>query len=53
MSPRLEKNIGYAWVPIEHSKLGTRLTIVTPAGDREALVVKKPFIDPKKELPKS
>ena len=53
MSPRLEKNIGYAWVPIRFAKLGTRLSIVTPEGDRDAIVAKKPFIDPRKDLPKS
>ncbi len=52
-SPRLEKNIGYAMVPIEHSKLGTRLTVKTPSGDLGATVVLKPFIDPKKAIPKS
>jgi aminomethyltransferase len=52
-SPRLEKNIGYALVPIGLSKLGTKLVVETPMGDREATVVKKPFIDPKKEIPKS
>ena len=53
MSPRLKKNIGYAWVPIRLSKLGTEIEIVTPLGLRKAIVVKKPFIDPKKEVPKS
>ncbi len=53
MSPRLKKNIGYAWVPIEFSKLGTECEILTPAGSRKAIVVKKPFIDPNKEVPKS
>jgi len=52
-SPRLKKNIGYAWVPIPLSKLGTEIEIVTPAGPRRAIVVKRPFIDPKKEVPKS
>src|SRR5439155_5160538 len=52
-SPRLKKNIGYAWVPTPLSKLGTEIEIVTPAGPRRAIVVKRPFIDPKKELPKS
>ena len=52
-SPRLEKNLGYAWVPIELAKLGTELIIVTPAGERTATVVKKPFVDPKKDIPKS
>ncbi len=53
MSPRLKKNIGYAWVPIEFSKLGTGLEIVTPGGPRKAIVVKKPFLDPKKDIPKT
>ncbi len=53
ISPRLKKNIGYAWVPTPLSILGTEIEIVTPAGPRSAIVVKRPFIDPKKELPKS
>ena len=53
-SPRLKKNIGYAWVPIEHAELGTELSIALPNGeDRSAVVVPKPFVDPKKEIPKS
>ncbi len=52
-SPRLKKNIGYAMVPTDLSKLGTQLIVVTPSGNREATVVHKPFIDPKKEIPKS
>jgi glycine cleavage system aminomethyltransferase T len=51
-SPRLEKNIGYAMVPIEHSELGTELEVERPEGKVEATVVEKPFIDPKKETPK-
>lgn len=53
-SPRLKENIGYAWVPIEHAGAGTNLTITLPNGDeRSATVVLKPFVDPKKEIPKS
>lgn len=52
-SPRLEKNIGYAMVPIESSEIGSTLTVATPAGDRQATVVPKPFVDPKKEVPKA
>ena len=51
-SPRLEKNIGYAMVPIEHSDLGTELEVERPEGMTSAVVVEKPFIDPKKETPK-
>ncbi|MEN8145262.1 MAG: glycine cleavage T C-terminal barrel domain-containing protein [Gemmatimonadota bacterium] len=52
-SPRLGKNIGYAMVPSEYGELGTTLTVATPAGDAEAVVVPKPFIDPEKDIPKS
>ena len=51
-SPRLEKNIGYAMVPIELTELGTEMEVVTPHGRTSAVVVEKPFIDPKKETPK-
>ncbi|HSM16328.1 MAG TPA: glycine cleavage T C-terminal barrel domain-containing protein, partial [Gemmatimonadales bacterium] len=52
-SPRLERNIGYVMVPTKYAKLGTALTIHTPAGEREATVVTQPFVDPKKDVPKS
>ncbi len=52
-SPRLKKNIGYAFVPTELTGLGTEFTIGTPLGDRTARVVKKPFVDPSKQIPKS
>jgi len=53
-SPRLKKNIGYAMLPIEHAELGTELVVAIPeSGGRQARVVPKPFIDPKKEIPKS
>jgi aminomethyltransferase len=53
-SPRLDKNIGYVMLPVEHADLGTQLIVAVPeVGDRSATVVGKPFIDPKKEIPKS
>src|SRR5262245_5612746 len=53
-SPRLKKNIGYAMVPTAQAALGTRLVVAVPdKGERSATVVKKPFIDPEKEIPKS
>src|SRR5262245_9149309 len=59
-SPRLERNLGYAMVPARHASLGTKLTVVVPegeapgsAGERSATVVKKPFVDPEKAIPKS
>jgi glycine cleavage system aminomethyltransferase T len=53
-SPRLKKNIGYAMLPIEHAASGTSLTVSIPDGEeRSAKVVKKPFLDPTKDIPKS
>jgi len=52
-SPRLEKNIGYALLPIEQTGLGASLVVDTPWGKKEATVVPKPFVDPKKDIPKS
>ena len=52
-SPRQERNIGYALVPIRHAEIGSKLTIRTAKGETDAVVVPKPFIDPKKETPKS
>ena len=53
-TPRLKKNIGYAWVPLAQAALGTKLTVSIPgAGERQATVVTKPFVDPEKEIPKS
>ncbi|HLQ86239.1 MAG TPA: glycine cleavage T C-terminal barrel domain-containing protein [Salinisphaeraceae bacterium] len=51
-SPRLEKNIGFAMVPIEYNDLGTELEVETQHGRRGAIVVEKPFFDPKKDVPK-
>jgi len=52
-SPRLERNIGFADVPVELAAPGTGLTVETPNGTAAAVVVKKPFVDPAKEIPKS
>ncbi|HYT29500.1 MAG TPA: glycine cleavage T C-terminal barrel domain-containing protein [Actinomycetota bacterium] len=53
-SPRLEKNIGYVWVPIELSQPGNRLEIEGPHGDTATGVTAAiPFIDPKKQIPAS
>jgi len=51
-SPRLDKNIGFAMVPIELAELGTELEVETPAERTSGVVVERPFIDPKKEIPK-
>ena len=51
-SPRLERNIGLAMVPVGLSGTGTAVTVRTPDGIRDAGVVDKPFVDPRKETPK-
>jgi glycine cleavage system aminomethyltransferase T len=52
-SPRMEKNIGYAMLPIAHAELGTELEVRTPVSDWVgATVVEMPHWDPKKEIPK-
>ncbi|MGH8672695.1 MAG: glycine cleavage T C-terminal barrel domain-containing protein, partial [Burkholderiales bacterium] len=45
-SPRLQKNIGYAFVPAAHAAEGTRFEVETSAGARTATVVPMPFVDP-------
>jgi glycine cleavage system aminomethyltransferase T len=52
-SPRLERNIGFAWVPVRLSDRGTSLRVATSDGDRDATVVAMPFVDPGKQIPKS
>ncbi|MBI2238359.1 MAG: aminomethyl transferase family protein, partial [Actinobacteria bacterium] len=53
-SPRLKRNIGYAWVPIELSELGTTVEVEWPFGlPAPATVASLPFYDPEKEIPKS
>ncbi|HET9615107.1 MAG TPA: glycine cleavage T C-terminal barrel domain-containing protein, partial [Candidatus Limnocylindrales bacterium] len=51
-SPRLERNIGYVWVPIELAGPGIELEIAAPDGSRVAgRTAAIPFIDPKKKVP--
>jgi glycine cleavage system aminomethyltransferase T len=52
-SPRLEKNIGYAWVPVENAAPGTELHVESEWGARTAKVVPMPFWDPEKQIPVS
>jgi len=52
-SPRLTRNIGYAMVPVAYAGVGTALQIETPLGPAKATVATMPFVDPKKEIPKS
>jgi glycine cleavage system aminomethyltransferase T len=51
-SPRLEKNIGYVWVPIELADPGVELEIEGPGGSRASgRTAALPFLDPKKQVP--
>ncbi len=52
-SPRLEKNIALAMVDIKYSDLDQELTINDGSSYFSAVVVKKPFYDPNKNLTKS
>jgi glycine cleavage system aminomethyltransferase T len=51
-SPQLDRNIGFAMLPIEHAGLGNKFEVETPHGRTWAVTVPKPFIDPNKEIPK-
>jgi glycine cleavage system aminomethyltransferase T len=52
-SPRLRKNIGYAWLPAERSSIGESAHVETEWGTRTATVVEMPFVDPAKQIPVS
>jgi aminomethyltransferase len=51
-SPRLERNVGFAWVPIELAEEGTTLDVVVADGTVPATVERLPFVDPEKLTPK-
>ena len=50
-SPRLKKNIGYAFIPIEYVKNDTEMEIRSPYANLKAKVVQLRFFDPKKRIP--
>src|SRR5712691_10809419 len=53
-SPRLQKNIGYAMLPVAYEALGTKLEVEHPKSGRVgAVVAPKPAFDPTKDIPKS
>jgi glycine cleavage system aminomethyltransferase T len=52
-SPRLEKNVGYGWVPIRWEEPGSELEAETPRGRVAVTVAPLPFVDPNKDVPKS
>ena len=50
---RLQKNIGYAWVPIRLAEPGNELQVISPDGPVPAVTAPLPFWDPNKDVPKS
>lgn len=52
-SPRLEKNIGYCWLPVALATPGSRVEVVSEWGLRTAIVTSMPFVDPEKRIPVS
>jgi aminomethyltransferase len=52
-SPRLERNIGFGWLPVQRSTMGERVTVETEWGPRSGTVVEMPFVDPGKQIPVS
>jgi aminomethyltransferase len=50
-SPRLERNIGYAWVPIRWEEPGSAFEADTPRGRVPVTVAPLPFVDPAKTIP--
>jgi aminomethyltransferase len=51
-SPRLERNVGYAWVPIRWEEPGSAFEARTPRGRVPVTVAALPFVDPRKDVPK-
>jgi glycine cleavage system aminomethyltransferase T len=45
--------IGYAWLPVKHTELGTHVAVETPEGMRDATIAPMAFFDPEKQIPKS
>ena len=52
-SPRLERNIGYCWLPLALAAPGSKVRVETEWGPRTATVVPMPFVDPDKRIPVS
>jgi aminomethyltransferase len=50
-SPRLERNIGYVWVPIELAVPGVKLDVESQHGSLIGTTAAIPFVDPKKQVP--
>ena len=49
-SPRLKQNIALAMISVDSAEVGTACGVQTPSEARAAMVVPKPFYDPKKRI---
>jgi aminomethyltransferase len=47
-SPRLDKNIGFAMVPVEYSTIGVEVEVERPEGTVPAVVADRLFFKPEK-----
>ena len=50
-SPRMQRNIGYVWVPIELAAPGNALEVTTLDGTAPGKTAAVPFFDPRKSVP--
>jgi glycine cleavage system aminomethyltransferase T len=50
-SPKLERNIGYVWVPIELTQPGTTVDVESENGHLVGTIATIPFVDARKEEP--
>jgi len=50
-SPRLERNIGWANIPVDLTAIGTELSVTAPAGERKAVVCEAPWFKPQVKIP--
>ncbi len=50
-SPRMQRNIGYVWVPIEMASPGNALEVSTLTGTATGKTAALPFFDPRKSVP--
>ena len=50
-SPRMQRNIGYVWVPIELSEPGNQIEVTTLHGTAPGRTAAVPFFDPRKSVP--
>ena len=52
-SPRMQRNIGYVWVPIELAAPGNALEVTTLDGTAPGKTAAVPFFDPRKSVPQA